>query len=146
VKLASDSARKRLAYILSDEFYGPKLARLRGDEERRVLELIDQNRGKQARDAILKYDEKRRERQRLKRPKRALRTREQRESIAVANILRIFGAKANVHSVRRNTGYMTDSELDFAGDASEDALVLKAVGPEDRNDIRGKRINPFWYH
>lgn len=152
--MASDPAQRRLAYILSDETYGPALARLRGEDERRVLDLIEQNRGKEARRAILEADERRRERERERarerrtrqRVRTVIRTREQREANAVANILALFGRKASAVNVRRNVGYMTDDELDFTADANEDSLTLRASRPADRTDTRGKDINPFWYH
>lgn len=156
--MARDPAQRRLARILSDEDYGPKLARLRGEDERQVLRLIEENRGKEARKAILTLDERRREQQREQRriaresrerpPIRrvSVRTREQRESEAVRRIIAVFGRKAKEPNVRRNVGYMTDDELDFAAVADEDGLTLRASGPATRTDARGKDINPFWYH
>jgi hypothetical protein len=154
--LARDPALRRLARILSNEEYGPKLARLRGEDEKRVLRLIEQNRGDEARKAILEADENRRERQRELRRERQARqgpptrisakTREQREREAVRQILSVFGTKARPESVRRNVGYMNIGELDFTANADEDMLTLRASGPTDRKDSRGKDINPFWYH
>lgn len=138
--MASKAAMRRLQYILSDEEYGPKLARLRGEDERQILDLIEQNRGKEARAAILSADERRRTR-----GKRVV-NREQKENAAVANILRHYGRKASAATVRRNVGYMTSAELDFAADATETQLVGKARQPALRKDSRGKDVNPFWYH
>lgn len=142
---SNDGAQRRLAYLLSDENYGPKLARLRGDNERSVLRLIEQNRGKEAREAILQFDEARRERARGQRQQRR-NSREQQESDAVANILRIYGTKANAARVRKNVGYMTPNELQFAGSAEEDDLTDRATEPAYTQNKAGKDINPFWYH
>jgi hypothetical protein len=154
--LARDSAQRRLATILSNEDYGPKLARLRGEDERHVLSLIEQNRGKEARLAILEADEKRRERQRELRSQResrkrpiirtSVKTRAQREREAVRRILSVFGGKANTSRVSRNVSLMTNGELDFTADADRDSLTLRASGPADRTDASGKDLNPFWYH
>lgn len=148
---SGNSAQRRLAYILSDETYGPKLARLRGLEERRILNLIGENRGNEARKAILEADEQRRERNRENRAARQtgrqrVSSREEKERLAVANILHVYGRKADTKHVRRNVGYMSPKELDFSGDASEDELTDRAVRPADRKDSRGTDINPFWYH
>lgn len=54
------AAERRLRTLLANEDYGPKLARLNRAEESRVLELISENRGKEARAAIDKADRNRR--------------------------------------------------------------------------------------
>jgi hypothetical protein len=54
------NAKRRLALMLRDEEYGPKLARLRGTDERRVLDLIYENRGMEARSALRDLDAARR--------------------------------------------------------------------------------------
>lgn len=155
--MARDPAERRLARILSDEEYGPKLARLRGEDERQVLRLIEENRGKEARKAILTLDERRREQQRERRIARhsreqppirrvTVRNREQRERDAVRRILSVFGRKAREPSVRRNVSLMTDDELDYTAIADEDGLVRRASEPATRQDNAGKDVNPFWYH
>lgn len=53
-------AQRRLAAILRDESYGPKLVRLNRNDERTVLDLIYENKGKEAREAIIRLDEDRR--------------------------------------------------------------------------------------
>jgi hypothetical protein len=55
------AAKRRLAVLLRDEEYGPKLARLRRADERHVLDLIYENRGREARKAIEELDAGRRE-------------------------------------------------------------------------------------
>lgn len=138
--MATKAALRRLNYILNDEEYGPKLARLRGEEERRILALIDENKGKDARAAILEADERRRAKG------KRVTNREQLEEAAVANIMRQYGRKASRATVQRNVGYMTIAELDFAKDATESGLIGKARKLPERRDSRGKEVNPFWYH
>jgi hypothetical protein len=54
------AAERRLAALLRDEEYGPKLARLNRADERIILDLIDANRGREARKQLDKLDENRR--------------------------------------------------------------------------------------
>lgn len=149
--MARNPAKRRLAYILSNEIYGPKLVRLRGQDERRVLDLIEQNRGDEARREILRLDKLRREQGRAATretvtpaPRRISRPEKERQ--AVRNIVRIYGAKANERRVRTNVKLMTDAELVFAAFADEDELTDRATDPADRQDDDGKTLNPFWYH
>ena len=69
--MAQSNASRRLNRILRDEDYGPKLVRLNRTDQRRILNLIDANRGAQARREILRLDEERRHRNTVRR--RALR-------------------------------------------------------------------------
>ncbi len=59
------SAKRRLNALLQDEEYGPKLVRLKREDERRVLELVYENRGREARQAIDDLDRARRRRRTL---------------------------------------------------------------------------------
>lgn len=54
------AASRRLAALLRDEEYGPKLVRLNKTDERIVLDLIYENRGREARKELLRLDENRR--------------------------------------------------------------------------------------
>lgn len=153
--MARSPAEQRLLRILSHEEYGPKLARLTGDDERYVLRLIDQNKGKDARRAITRLDEERRARERAKRnAKRSTSqgptirgpTRGEKERQAVANILKSTGGKANRKRVRQNVSFMDDEELDFAIQADFMGLARRAKLPPDRENARGDDLNPFWYH
>lgn len=54
------SAKRRLAALLRDEDYGPKLARLNRADERVVLDLIYHNRGREARQVLNDLDRQRR--------------------------------------------------------------------------------------
>ena len=69
--MAQSNASRRLTRILRDEDYGPKLVRLSRADQRRILDLIDANRGAQARREILRLDAERRRRRTVRR--RALR-------------------------------------------------------------------------
>ena len=59
------AAKRRLASLLRDEEYGPKLVRLNRADERRVLDLVYENRGREARQAIDDLDSGRRRRRTL---------------------------------------------------------------------------------
>ena len=65
--MAQSNASRRLNRILRDEDYGPKLVRLSRADQRSILELIDANRGAQARREILRLDENRRRRRTVQR-------------------------------------------------------------------------------
>jgi hypothetical protein len=54
-----------LAALLRDEEYGPKLARLGRADERRILDLVYDNRGREARRELNILDAKRREKRTL---------------------------------------------------------------------------------
>lgn len=138
--MAMNNAERRLARILADEDYGPKLARLRGNDERRILNLIEQNKGKEARSEILRLDEARRAKRRA-----SSASRPEKERKAVANILSKVG-RANEKRIRENVTLMTIAELDFAGDASADELQRKARNPPYTVNRKGDDVNPFWYH
>ena len=58
--MAQTNASRRLNRILRDEDYGPKLVRLNRADQRHILDLIDDNRGAQARREILRLDAERR--------------------------------------------------------------------------------------
>jgi hypothetical protein len=59
------AAKRRLALLLRDEEYGPKLVRLNRADERRVLELVYEGDGRQARRLINDLDSGRRRRRTL---------------------------------------------------------------------------------
>lgn len=54
------TAKRRLNALLRDEDYGPKLVRLNRADERYVLDLVYEGRGREARQAIDDLDERRR--------------------------------------------------------------------------------------
>lgn len=57
--MTQTNASRRLNRILRDEDYGAKLVRLSRTDQRRILDLIDDNRGAQARREILRLDTER---------------------------------------------------------------------------------------
>jgi hypothetical protein len=69
--MTQTNASRRLNRILRDEDYGARLVRLNRTDQRRILDLIDANRGAQARREILRLDAERIARSRVHR--RALR-------------------------------------------------------------------------
>jgi hypothetical protein len=68
------AAKRRLAALLRDEEYGPKLARLSRKDERTVLDLVYENRGREARQAIIELDSGRRRKRTLGEKARAYAT------------------------------------------------------------------------
>lgn len=68
----ASAEQRRLYRILLDEDYGPKLARLNRADERKVLDLIERNQGRDARRLIVELDAKRREKLRASAHKRTL--------------------------------------------------------------------------
>lgn len=69
--MSQSNASRRLNRILRDEDFGPKLVRLNRVDQRRILDLVDANRGAQARKEILRLDAERHSRRTVRR--RALR-------------------------------------------------------------------------
>lgn len=59
------AAKRRLSALLRDEEYGPKLARLKRADERQVLDLVYEGKGREARKAIDDLDAGRRRRRTL---------------------------------------------------------------------------------
>lgn len=63
-QIPSKGYQQRLRRLLANEDYGPKLVRLPKKQQQEVLQLINTNQGRQARQLILNLDEERRTRQR----------------------------------------------------------------------------------
>jgi hypothetical protein len=132
------NAAARLRTILASEEYGPKLARLHGAEERRVLDLIDANRGREARAEILRADAARLERERQRR--RALLIHH-----AAVNTVRQHRAYGTTYDIAvSHLRYGTDANLRKAATASKDELDLLAREPP--RELPPRNHNPFWYH
>ena len=136
---ADRNARRRLHTLLADEDYGPKLARLRGEDERRVLRLIDENRGREARAAIDEADARRRARVRAQRRETLVRA-------AVANERVQHQAHYNIieSAVRAHLRDATDAELRFIANATRQQLIDRAREPP--RVLGTREYNPFWYH
>jgi len=92
----STPAQKRLKRILDNEDYGPKLARLNRTDERRVLDLIDQNKMPEARKLIIELDRARKERNNLR-----------------ARLRRFMDKDADERSRMRRSGEMDDETRAF---------------------------------
>lgn len=56
---------RRLRTFLSDEEYGPKLVRLNRSQQQEILQLINDNRGRDARRRVVELDEERRSENRI---------------------------------------------------------------------------------
>lgn len=139
---ADRNARRRLQRLLDDEDYGPKLARLRGEDERRVLRLISENRGAEARAEIQAADERRRQRVRENR-ERQLFERAVRNTLAVH---RPYYPTIEETDVRRYLGQATRAELQIAATGNRDDLYDMARRQSPPPSSTTREINPFWYH
>jgi hypothetical protein len=135
---ADRNALRRLQRLLDDETYGPALARLRGADERTVLQAISENRGADARREILAADERRRAAVRDQRRRQLL----ERAATNVTQQHRASGAR--YQDVRRHLADATDAELRFAAGASREELITRARQPP--RVLEARDINPFWYH
>ena len=132
---ADRNALRRLRSLLADEEYGPKLARLRGADERRALDLVEANRGREARQYIQDADQRRL--QRVREARRASLYRRAVDNVAAQH-------QAPVPAVERHLADATDAELRFAAGATRDQLVARARLPP--RILERREINPFWYH
>lgn len=140
--MAKSTAQRRLERILNDEEYGPKLARLRGESERRVLNLIDENKGREARKLILELDEERRTKQR----ESSLSTLRKK---AIERLTDMWRGQKRKSTIITGVDNMTRDELNFALTADYMSLVNRARQPPDRipkGVPDGVDINVFWYH
>ncbi len=148
--MARSAAERRLIRILSDEDYGPKLAQLSVDDSNYVLRLIDQNKGKEARQAIERLHQERLARRRTSKPEpkqpTVTVTRRERERRAIANILSKAEGRAERKRVQAHVKYMSIDELDFAADATLEDLSDRAQQDPYLTTDTGDDLNPFWYH
>jgi hypothetical protein len=135
---ADRNALRRLNTLLADETYGPALARLRGEDERRVLRAVSENRGDDARRDILAADQRRRDQVRDQRRQQLLR----RAATNVTDQHARYGARYN--DVVRHLQHATDAELRFAVTATREQLVQRARQPPKIQHPKDE--NPFWYH
>jgi len=135
--MAKSNAVKRLERILGDEDYGPKLARLNRKDEAYVLDLIDRNKGREARKEILRLDTERRERRRGSVTK--LPTIDQLRAKAYARLRAILKGKPKTQ--QKGVSLMNTDQLNFALTATGDELRMKAAEYPDI-DIE---FNVFWY-
>lgn len=129
---------RRLRAILDNEEYGPKLARLHGTEERRILDLIDAGRGTEARREILAADQRRREHLRVQARARLL----HHAAVNTVKQHRHYGTTYDqaVYYLK----YATNADLKRA--ATADDAELHRLAREPPRIMHPKDINPFWYH
>jgi hypothetical protein len=132
------NAAARLRRILESEEYGPALARLHGAEERRILDLIDAGRGKEARAEILRADEARRGRLRAQARARLLHN----AAVNTARQHRHYGTTYDMAVA--NLRYGTDADLRRAATADDEELHRLARQPP--REMHPVDRNPFWYH
>lgn len=149
--MAKSNAVKRLERILADEDYGPKLARMNRADEARVLDLIDRNKGREARSEITRLDEARRARVRERRssktkaaPKFDI---EQMRRDAFRNMYGKLHNKLKYDegNNRKFSKLMDKTDAEFATHASRMELEDSARAMP-YIDLDGTDVNPFWYH
>jgi len=135
--MAKSNAVKRLERILADEDYGPKLARLNRKDEAYVLDLIDRNKGREARKEILRLDTARRERRRGSAPKAP--SIDQLRAQAYTRLRAMLKGKPATQ--KKGVSLMNADQLNIALTATGDELRRKAAEYPDI-DIE---FNVFWY-
>jgi hypothetical protein len=135
--MAKSNAVKRLERILGDEDYGPKLARLNRKDESYILDLIDRNKGREARKEILRLDTERRERKRGSTTR--LPTIEKLRAKAYTRLRAMLKGKPATQ--QKGVSLMNKDQLNFALNATGDELRAKAAEYPDI-DIE---FNVFWY-
>lgn len=143
--MARSAAVRRLERILNDEDYGPKLARMNRRDEAHILDLIDRNKGREARKEILRLDKERLERRRGRSqpaPKPTL-TIETLRAQAYANLRQQLRGKPSTQ--QRGVELMTVDELKFAKAATREPLRKKASEPPTPYPDLDIEFNPFWY-
>jgi hypothetical protein len=136
----ASAASRRLRRILNDEDYGPKLVRLSTNDQRVVLDLISENRGREARSAIEELDQRRREEE-----EERAKNRQFQKVLQVLFALHGPRTQGQVGRISRNASEMTAAQM---------RRILGLTGQKLRNYVNdharqpapaGKTINPFWY-
>ena len=148
--MAKSNAMRRLESILKDEDYGPKLVRLNRKDEAYVLDLIDRNKGREARKEILRLDRERIARRR--KPTRKVTAKaptspsiEQLRAKAYARLRAML--KGRPSTVQKGVDLMTPDELGFALSANGTDLRAKAKdAPIPYPELDDDEFNVFWYH
>lgn len=137
---AERNSARRLHRILNDEEFGPKLVRLGRRDARRVLDAVDANDGKRARELIVQLDDQRRARRRAQpaevRRRAARRSGDGALARAVAHARRIL-PQPNVEALWFNLALMLPSEL-------IEYLELTRVDIIGR--IKGRGDMRYFYH
>ncbi len=155
--MAKDNAMRRLERILSDEDYGPKLARLNRKDEAHVLDLIDRNQGRKARAEILRLDEERRTKRRTRAMPKATYQTPDLDTLRAAAFRRMRQQVRGKYSTqRKGVDNMNRPILEFTSTASGDQIKERAsmnpsefwrtYGPEEIAPDIDYEFNPFWYN
>lgn len=140
--MAKSNAVKRLERILNDEDYGPKLARLNRKDETYVLDLIDRNKGREARKEILRLDTERRERRRGSNI-------DQLRAKAYTRLRAMLKGKPATQ--KRGVSLMNKDQLNYATSASDSQIRDRAKAqnrdqdPTAYPDDLEIEYNVFWY-
>lgn len=139
---------RRISRLLKDKRYGGPLAKLPKRDQKRVFDLVRDNRGKEARKTILELDETRRQRVRIA---SASRRRKERERRTVERIWRIKGVSAQESARRRaiqdRVKDMPDSDMSKMSrmkDVELDAFISKRARQQTAPG-QTNWLNPFWY-
>lgn len=141
---ARTAYERRVAALLADEDYGPKLARLNRYQTGEVLELVRQNRGAEARREILRYDEQRRQESTRKR----IENRNQRIQTYILDTLRAVPVYANPQTVAFGVSLMTRTEGDRTLDMDADEIRDHAGNDGFIKLYLDESLlhNVWWYH
>lgn len=148
--MAKSAAVRRLERILNDEDYGPKLARMNRKNEAHILDLIDRNKGREARSEILRLDKERLARRRKPATKSA-------PKLTTIEVLRRDARRKlhdqwksreryNAANTRMRVNLMNEDDLQFAIDGSTSDLESRASEPSTPYPDLDIELNVFWYH
>jgi len=142
---------RRLQSVLDSEEYGPKLVRLNKSDQRTILDLISDNKGKEARARIVELDEQRRSKRRPSSEKTAQPERENINDLrdqAFANLDRIHRSKANYNETRVKASvyqFMDKEQLRFAITTGPNGITDR-IAAQIAKDSPGNWGNVFYYH
>lgn len=132
---------RRLQRFLTDSKYGPKLSQLPKREQRRFTDMVTENRGREARKALLAADTRRRD---VRNQRDRDRRRATAEASALTNLTRRL-PEARKSTLDRNMQHMTHRDLKFASKATRGELRVRASTGR-RVLVDGQEINLFWYN
>ena len=131
--------RRRLKTLLDDEHYGPALVRLTRSQQRQVLDLVEQNKGREARTLIDRMDRERKDK-RTGAPKRKV----------VAHIVEQLKKEKvtfNVTTIASGVNMMRPAERSETLKMSGAQIRANAGdGNNIRIDVEDIPRNPWWYH
>lgn len=134
--MAKSAAVRRLERILADEDYGPKLARMNRKNEAYILDLIDKNKGREARKEILRLDTERLAARRTRTKPTSIETLRKKAYTRLRQML-----KGKPATQQKGVSLMNRDQLNFALTATDPQLRAKAA---EYPDIEVE-MNVFWY-